>query len=182
MFRNVLVGLSLAPASSLPARVLREAIEVADQHHGRLTIFTILPECRACACGPIETYTAARDTSADLWREGQALQRAALEEVPACLPVSTILRQGPTWPNLMRELRSGHHDSVVVGASARSGVARLLRRPVDARLARCSPVPVLVVSPDGPPNLYVSRPAYRGQSADAPRMMDRPDRGARRAW
>ncbi len=160
MFRNVLVGLSLAPTSS-PERVLREAIEVADRHHGRLTILTVLPECHPCAFGPIETYTAARDTSADLWREGQALQRAALEQVPACLPVSTLLQQGPAWSHLMRELRSGRHDSVVVGASGRSRVARLLRRPMDDRLIRCSPVPVLVVPAEGPPDLYVSQATPR---------------------
>jgi nucleotide-binding universal stress UspA family protein len=145
MFRNVLVGLSLAPTAQ---RVLDEAVAVADRHHGRLTILTILPECRACAYGPIETCTAAREASADLWRLGQAAQRAALEDVPSCLPVSTVLRQGPAWRRLMDELRSGRHDSVVVGASGPSRLPRLLRRPLDDRLARWSPVPVLVVPPE----------------------------------
>ncbi|HET6508042.1 MAG TPA: universal stress protein [Baekduia sp.] len=158
MFRNVLVGLSLTPRSERP---LREAIELADQHHGRLTILTVLPECRSCAFGPIETCTAARDVSDDLWRTGQAAQRAALEQVPACLPVSTLLLQGSAWSCLMRELRGERHDSLVVGASGRSRLSRLLHRSFDDRLTRWSPVPVLVVPPEGPTDLYVSRAARR---------------------
>jgi nucleotide-binding universal stress UspA family protein len=164
MFHNVLVGLSLASASE---HVLDEAVAIADQHHGRLTILTIVPECRAVAYGPIETCTAARDASADLLRDGEAAQRAALLRVPACLPVCTLLWQGPAWPALMRELRTGRHDSIVVGATGRSRLARLLRRATADRLVRRSPVPVLVVPPDGPPDLHVPRPARRHRFAEA---------------
>jgi nucleotide-binding universal stress UspA family protein len=179
MFHNVLVGLSLASASE---HVLDEAVAIADQHHGRLTILTVVPDCRAAAFGPIETYTAARDAAADLLRDGQAAQRAALLQVPACLPVATLLCQGPAWPALMRELRTGRHDSIVVGASAASPLARLLRRATGERLVRRSPVPVLVVPPDGPPALHVPRPRPRPLSARglAGRLSPRPRTPARR--
>lgn len=147
MFRNVLVGLSISPSWR---HVLGEAIELAERHHGRLTILTAVPEPRAFAIGAIETHTAARDAADDLWTAGEALQRAALEQVPQCLPVATVLRRGAVWTTLDTELASGRHDSVVIGVSAQQRDMPLRRPPLSTKVSTRSPVPVIVVPLDRP--------------------------------
>jgi nucleotide-binding universal stress UspA family protein len=143
MNRGVLVALGLTS----PWRdVLDEAVSLADLHHSRLTILTVVPVCHGISMGEMETQTAARDATADLLVEGQALLRAARDHVPLDLPVTTVMRRGSAARMLMAELRDGDYRAVVIGAGRARGRTRLLRPSLSVRIARRSPVPVVVVA------------------------------------
>src|SRR3954465_12266423 len=98
MFRNVLLGLDFSASAD---RALTEAIELAERHGGRLTILTAVPEARGWGGGPGEAITAAKDPNPQPGREGGAPQPRALERVPACLPVATIIRRVPARTALL---------------------------------------------------------------------------------
>src|SRR4051794_21527500 len=104
MFRNVLLGLDFSASAD---RALTEAIELAERHGGRLTILTAIPEVRGWGAGPVESVTAAGELNAQLEREAVALQHRAVDRVPGCLPVSTIIRRAPARRALGEALRDG---------------------------------------------------------------------------
>lgn len=141
MYRDVLIGLDHSPAA---ARALAEAVALADRDGGRLTILTAVPPVQGWPAGPIESMTAARQLTADLEEEAIALQHRALEQVPHCLPVTTILRREAPCAALLARIAEAHHDVLVLGDDGprRWRVGRSLIR----RLERRSPIPVLVVS------------------------------------
>ena len=160
MYRDVLIGLDGSPAA---ARALAAAIALADREGGRLTIITAVPPVAGWPAGPAESLTAAREVTAQLERQACALQRRALETVPRCLPVTTIVAHGRPCAVLLARIAVGRHDVVVVGSD---GARRRLRwrSSLAARLRRRAPVPVLV---DGAPAPR-RRLARRAGLKDAP--------------
>jgi nucleotide-binding universal stress UspA family protein len=157
MFRNVLVALSVSASAE---HTLVRAIDVAERHRGLLTLLTVIPSSPTWVDGTVDSYTLALPAIDELWSAARALQQDALEQVPASVPVRTVVRQGSAWSVIMRELRSGRHDSLVMGASTRSRLPRL-RKPLADRFTARSPVPVLLVTRDGWPSLY--SPAARAR-------------------
>jgi nucleotide-binding universal stress UspA family protein len=153
MFRNVLLGLDFSVSAD---RALTQAIELAERHGGRLTILTAIPEVRGWAAGPVESVTAANELNAQLEREAIALQHDALERVPNCLPVSTILRRVPARRALMETLQRGCYDSLVLGGST-AGRLRC-SRSLTRYMIRHAGVPVLVADADDRPGkLHIPR-------------------------
>jgi nucleotide-binding universal stress UspA family protein len=170
MFRNVLLGLDFSASAD---DALTEAIALAERYGGRLTILTAIPEVRGWAAGPVESVTAANELNAQLEREAVALQHRALERVPPCLPVATIIRRAPARRALMEALSRGCYDGVVLGGSThgRLRVTRSLTRHLIAHAG----VPVLVVDRDGgPARLHVPRGAADVAAAD---RQQQPPRG-----
>jgi nucleotide-binding universal stress UspA family protein len=140
MYRHVLIGLDHSPAA---ARALAEAVALADREGGRLTILTAVPPVQGWPAGPVETLTAARQLAAELEQQAIVLQQRALDLVPRCLPVTTVLCHGAPCAALLSRIEEGCHDVLVVGDD---GGRRLrLRRSLVHRLERRSPVPVIVV-------------------------------------
>src|SRR5262245_2877173 len=82
--------------------------------------------------------------------------RAALASAQRLLPAAAqeIMRPGRGVLELLREAETGKYDLVVVGSRGRRGWQRLAFGSVAARLARYSPIPVVIVK--GP-----ARPAVR---------------------
>jgi nucleotide-binding universal stress UspA family protein len=150
MFRNVLLGLDFSPEAD---HALDEAIALAERHGGRLTILTAIPEVRGWAGGPCETVTAARDLNLQLEADAVALQHRALERVPACLPVRTIIRRAPARAALLEALDDGCYDGLVLGASKHQHKLRLSRSLTRCLVARGG-VLVLVAVPGAPATLH----------------------------
>src|SRR3954447_9503591 len=137
MFRNVLLGLDFSAAAD---RALTEAVALAERHGGRLTILTAIPEVRGWAAGPVESVTAASQLNAQLEQEAVALQHRALERVPVCLPVSTIIRRESARRALMDQLRGGCYDGLVLGGSTAGRVR--CTRSLTRYMVRHAGVPV----------------------------------------
>jgi nucleotide-binding universal stress UspA family protein len=151
VFRNVLLGLDFSPSAD---HALTEAVELCERHGGRLTILTAIPEVRGWGGGPVESVTAAQDLNAQLEREAFALQQRALQRVPACLPVSTVIRRAQPRTALLEALRAGCFDAVVIGASTCRRRLRLTRSLTRHLIARAG-VPVLVAEAGAAPRLHL---------------------------
>jgi nucleotide-binding universal stress UspA family protein len=162
VFRHVLLGLDFSVAAD---HALTEAIELAERHGGRLTILTAVPEVRGWGGGPVESVTAAVDLNAQLEREAVALQHRALERVPACLPVATIIRRAPARAALLDLLRDGCFDAVVIGASTCRRRLRLTRSLTRCLIAHAG-VPVVVAEAGRPSELHLP-PGVAGDDARA---------------
>jgi nucleotide-binding universal stress UspA family protein len=151
MFRNVLLGLDFSASAD---HALTEAIELAERHGGRLTILTAIPEVHGWAGGPVESVTAAQELNRQLEREAVALQHRAVERVPTCLPVATIIRRESARAALLDALRTGCYDGLVLGASACRRRLRFTRSLTRHLIARGG-VPVLVAEQGAPAQLHL---------------------------
>jgi nucleotide-binding universal stress UspA family protein len=73
--------------------------------------------------------------------------------VPADLPVATVLSEQPIRLALIRQLKEGHHDLVVMGSRGRGAVRAALLGSVSHYVLHHSPVPVLIVHAERAPHL-----------------------------
>lgn len=137
MFRSVLVGVGPSPRH---VAALEQAIDLALGEHARLTLLAVLPRLPALAyLAPLTPVVALQDARSAC----ESQLRAAAARVPADLPVTTLLVEGPEHRALMGEALRGHHDLIIVGAPAGR---RLTADPgASARLARRCPLPVMLV-------------------------------------
>jgi nucleotide-binding universal stress UspA family protein len=139
MFRNVLVVVD----STVDSReALRQAVDLAQREHSRLTLITVeqrLPACAyfgAAAALPLVVPAAEADA--------RKLMCDALAQVPADVPVTTVLAAPPMRPALLRQIVNGGHDLVVIGV--RPGrPARWAILSLSHYLVRRSPAPLLAV-------------------------------------
>jgi nucleotide-binding universal stress UspA family protein len=165
MFRDMLVGLDWSGAAD---HALAEAIALADVYGGRLTILTAVPPVRVYGA---EGVCVAADMARGLEHDAVALQRAAAARVPRSTPVTTLLRHGSPFNALIRELKLGRHDVLILGASSRRELWPRRRRLAD-RLISHAEVSVLVVGADSPsgrisqlaPARLLNRPGFLGIS------------------
>jgi nucleotide-binding universal stress UspA family protein len=97
----------------------------------------------------------------------QTRVRAALERVESLLPAPAqeIVRPGRGVHELLREAETGKYDLVVVGSRGRRGWQRLAFGSVAARMARYSPIPVIIVKGPARPSL---RRVLACSAADVP--------------
>jgi len=70
--------------------------------------------------------------------------RALAESMPSGISVTTRLLHGSAVPALLKELRHGTYDLVVIGSDGH----RRWRRGLSRTLLRRSPISILVVAPD----------------------------------
>ncbi len=144
MFCNILVSFD----GSLDAqRALEQAVDLARSENARLTIITAVQQPSSLAYSPT-TAAVAASLSADLEREYDAMLRAAVEQIPADLSVTTILTQEPIRKALQARIETGHHDLLVMGSRGRGAVRSALLGSVSHHALHNSPIPVLVVQAD----------------------------------
>jgi nucleotide-binding universal stress UspA family protein len=154
MFRNILVCVD---GSAHAERALSEAIDLATAERSRLTILTAIPRPPYWACSPV-TAAAVQPLAADLAAEAKATMEAAVDRVPAFIPVTKILTREPIREALMARIRSGEHDLLVMGSRGRGALTASILGSVSHYALNHSQVPVLIVHTD--------EEAARRQAAD----------------
>jgi nucleotide-binding universal stress UspA family protein len=146
MFHNILVAVD---GSQHADQALADAIDLADREHARLTLFTAVVQPR-----PAAFFGATGDAVADMFQQAEAqaeaILRRARDRVPDHLSVTTVLSTDPIEPALMRQIKTGHHDLVVMGSRGRGAVRSALLGSVSHYVLHHSPAPVLIVHSEAP--------------------------------
>ena len=144
MFRNILVCVD---GSAHAEHALSEAIDLATAERSRLTILTSIPRPPYWACNPV-TVAGIEPLANDLANEAKATLKAAVDRVPASIPVTKILTREPIREALMARIHSGEHDLVVMGSRGRGALSASLLGSVSHYALNHSHVPVLIVHTD----------------------------------
>ena len=143
MFHNILVAVD---GSRDADQALAQAVDLAESEHTRLTVMTALPRVtgpsRLVPGAPIGELIAGAHAQAD------AVLREARDQIPDDLPVTTMLTEQPIRIALLRQIRDGDHDLVVMGSRGRGAVRSTLLGSVSHHVLHHSPVPGLIVHAD----------------------------------
>lgn len=153
MFHNILVCVDGSVHSE---RALSEAIDLAESERARLTILTAIPRPPAWVSTPA-TAAGLETLMADLATEAAAVLRAAVDRVPASIPVTKILSSEPIRTALSDRVRSGHHDLVVMGSRGRGALSASVLGSVSHYALHHCHVPVLIIHLE--PDEVTPRPA-----------------------
>ena len=146
MYHRILVPLDGSASATLG---LHEALGLATEHHARLHLLHVVdnPPLR----DEMTSTTSAAELRDNRRRHGRHLlaqaQRAAAD---AGTPADTALRevaQTCIADAILDEAESSGCDLIVMGSLVRRGLNRLLFASQAERVARASPVPVLLVRP-----------------------------------
>jgi nucleotide-binding universal stress UspA family protein len=144
MFRNILVSVD---GSAHADRALDEAIDLARESHGRLTILTAINPPPAWTASTIAA--AAYVVSAlEMEREAKDVIQRAVSRVPDSVPVTTIISRKPIRAALMKEIATSDHDLLVMGSRGRGALTASLLGSVSHYALNHCPIPVLVVHAD----------------------------------
>ncbi len=150
MFQRPLVAYDGSPPAQM---ALDTAIELADATHALLTVVAVAPEVHDSTLGyaaPPATFYGAQE---QVQQEMRRLLDAAVDTVPADLPVTKILRIGAAAREIVDLAQHGGHDLIVIGRRGRGEFRSLLLGSVSRSVLHSSPVPVLVVGhPSGAEN------------------------------
>jgi nucleotide-binding universal stress UspA family protein len=115
MFHSILVGFDGSPRAK---RALDEAVALAQTHHAALTVMTVVPDARSLTGIGTLGYGGAdlARVKADLEKDYARDLDAAVDALPANLPVTKRIAHGKPGPELVKAARDDNHDLVVVGS------------------------------------------------------------------
>jgi len=140
MFHSILVAVDGSPDAD---EALAQAIDLAESEHTRLTLMTAVAEL------PPTAYLMAGEETGQLIEsahvQAEAVIGRARDRVPADIPVTTVLTDQPIRIALIRQIKDGHHDLVVMGSRGRGTVRASLLGSASHYVLHHSPVPVLIV-------------------------------------
>jgi nucleotide-binding universal stress UspA family protein len=102
----------------------------------------------------------------ELERESLQTLRAAVDRVPAEVPVTSIFSRLPVRKALMKELGSGRYDLLVMGSRGRKAIRASLFGSVSHFALNHSPIPVMVIHADEPPTRPTPPVAEGGLAVD----------------
>ena len=154
MFRDILVAVD---GSADAEEALTDAIDLAETEHTRLTLITAVPPIPAT--GLLVPGAVTDDEVADALATAEAILRRARDQVPDDVPVRTVVTRQPIRPALIRQIKAGRHDLVVIGSRGRGAVRSALLGSVSHYVLNHSPVPVLIIHAHGSHQAEVRQPA-----------------------
>ena len=146
MFHNILVPVD---GSRDADQALAHAIDLAESEHTRLTLITA--PIQLPALGYATVGSPASDLIAANRAEAQAILGRARDRVPDDLPVTTVLSDEPIRTAVIRQIKVGRHDLVVMGSRGRGAVRATLLGSDSHYVLHHSPVPVLIVHAEPAP-------------------------------
>ena len=146
MFRDILVSVD---GSEDSRRALSEAIDLARAEHARLTVLTAVPQPLSSVYTPASAGVVT-ELAAELEQESGAILHDATSQIPADLPVTTILTHDPIRRALLQRIDAGGHDLLIMGSRGRGALRSALLGSVSHFALHHSPVPVLIVHADRP--------------------------------
>jgi nucleotide-binding universal stress UspA family protein len=152
MFRNILVAVD---GSRDADEALRQAIDLAESEHARLTLMTSVAELPATALWMAGEPTATLIENARAQSE-TVLQRAR-DRIPDDLPVTTVLATEPIRNALIRRIKDGRHDLVVMGSRGRGAVRSAVLGSVSHYVLHHTHVPLLIVHAGQSPQVKPTR-------------------------
>jgi nucleotide-binding universal stress UspA family protein len=150
MFHNILVAVDGSTHSDL---ALSQAIDLAESEHSRLTLMTGVAPMPMTAFA-VSTAALAAEAMSVARAEAESVIGRARDCVPEDLPVTTIVTDEPIRSALIKQVKTGCHDLVVMGSRGRGAVASALLGSVSHYVLHHSPVPVLIVHADGSSQAY----------------------------
>jgi nucleotide-binding universal stress UspA family protein len=125
MFHSILVGFDGSPQAQ---RALDEAVALAQNDHAALTVMAVVPDATTLTGMGTLGYagTAAAGLAEELERDYASKLDAAVDALPADLPVTKVLAHGRPGPALVKRARENGHDLVVVGSRGLGAAASLV--------------------------------------------------------
>jgi nucleotide-binding universal stress UspA family protein len=141
MFHNILVAVD---GSTHADQALAQAIDLAQSEHAELTLMTaVVPPSPVAYFGASGQVVSTLRQDAEVDAQGILLR--ARHRVPGTVSVTTILSRQPIDTALIRRIKDGHHDLVVMGSRGRGAVRSALLGSASHYVLHHSPVPVLIV-------------------------------------
>jgi nucleotide-binding universal stress UspA family protein len=139
LFLNILVGIDGSPSS---LRALEHAIELARAGNARLTLMTVAPPGSSYVTLAGVTLETMRK-ELDKWAQGQLAD--ALRTVPEELNAHTVQGRGHPGPEIVKELKRGDYDLIVLGSRGRGRTQEGLLGSVNGYVHFHAHVPLLSV-------------------------------------
>jgi nucleotide-binding universal stress UspA family protein len=140
VFLDILVAID---GSEHAAQALRTAAQLASEENARLTVMTAVPPTPALA--QITAAGAALTEVADLMGDAGKQIRAQVDDLPDDISVTTLVVSGHAAHEILKELRDGRHDLLVMGTRGLGRVGSALLGSVSQAVLHEAEVPVLVV-------------------------------------
>jgi nucleotide-binding universal stress UspA family protein len=160
MFQNILVAVDGSPDAD---QALTQAIDLAESQHARLTLFSAVvtpPAAAYFGAGGAVAATLAGGAET----ETETILRRAVQRVPDGVSVSTVQSSESVRTALIHQIKSGHHDLVVMGSRGRGALRSALLGSVSHYALNHSPVPVLIAHADPERGLESSTPVSRDRA------------------
>jgi nucleotide-binding universal stress UspA family protein len=139
LFLNILVGIDGSPSSQ---RALEYAIELARAENARLTLMTVAPPAASFIMLAGVMPEAMRE-ELDKWAQGQLAD--AVRTVPDELNPHTVQGSGHPGPEIVKELKRGGYDLIVLGSRGRGRTQEGLLGSVNGYVHFHTHVPLLSV-------------------------------------
>jgi nucleotide-binding universal stress UspA family protein len=142
MFLNILVGLD---ASASAKRALGHAVELARVGNAKLTLITVAP--------PVSTYVTLAGVGVDTMTDeldkwAKDVLDDALRSVPDDVVAHTVQGRGHPGPEILKELKRGGYDLIVLGSRGRGRAQEGLLGSVNGYVHFHAQVPLLSVPPE----------------------------------
>ncbi len=113
--------------------------------NARLTIMTCMPAPSRSLFRAGPAFGVDLEDLHEAEHEYQALLDAAVDGLPAGLPVTKVLSQGRPADAIVAQARLGRHDLIVMGSRGHGDMRSLLLGSVSHQVLHTSPTAVLIV-------------------------------------